>query len=189
MNGYDLDCAKKRLGITDDTQDTEVQAALDAALDLVENYLDRKLERAESTETFYCHSGQTISLKRYPLVRIIDSSASYKNVDMDTGLIYFGCGVGGCNAGHAGQPGVTVHYEGGYAKLPPALLMALCHVFDQVMASMQGGASVAAGAISRITIPDVGSITYASGSASGSGASNPLSVAAYILDGYRRQSA
>lgn len=186
---YDLDCAKARLGITDTAQDVEIQAALDTALDLVERYLDRYVMKKTMTETFLCHSGNTISLSRYPVSSIASvAPETMRTVDMENGLIYFGCG-GGCSTGNIGD--VVVTYEGGYdvGDIPPALLMALCSVFDNVWGQMTSGAA-AVGGISRITLQDLGTVTYESGaSQSGGAAESPIGAAMYVLDLFRRHSA
>ncbi len=186
MNGCDLATAKERLGIppTDTTQDTQIQAALDAALLIVENYLDRKLESKERTESFYCQSGHCISLKAYPVTAITSVAPNNDHtLNEASGMLCFGCG-GGCSAGNVGD--VTVTYTGGYVDLPADLLMALCHVFDNVWGSMQSGGAMAG--IDKIVIPDVGSISYAGASADAGVSAGPLGVSIYILNAYRRLS-
>ncbi len=184
---FDLASAKIKLGIapTDTTHDADIQTSLDAALGIVENYLDRKLMRAISTESFFDVIQHTVQLERYPLVRIISSTVKQDEVDLIKGIVHF--------SGTAVKHRIDVNYEGGYVAgtLPDALLQGLWQVFNTVYAlATSSGGTVAAGAISKIVIPDVGSVTYSSGSAAATASSSsPLTLVAYILEPYRRMTA
>ena len=188
---FDLATAKTRLGITGTTQDVEIQAALDASLELIERYCDRKFLYATETARFYYFRGDHIFLPHYPVESVsaitIDTMAytgKYK-VHRAFGMIQF--------AGRIGYDEIDVTYSGGYRVLPPDLELVLWSVFGNVWPNYSGGtATVAAGAIESITIADVGTVRYSTGAASsgstggGYGWRGILGPYINVLDLYRR---
>ncbi|RLC39114.1 hypothetical protein DRH27_00510 [Candidatus Falkowbacteria bacterium] len=177
---FDLAAAKARLNIVDTSKDVEIQNALDISQGIVENYLDRKLDDAAEVETFYSVSNQTLQVRRFPITAVNSITEGVAaQVDLEKGIIYFR------NALIA--EAVEVDYQGGYAVLPPDLEEAMWQVFDYIWLKVDNpGGSVAAGAIDRITIPDVGTISYAT---NGDGVpEGPFTGVAYMLDSYRRLS-
>lgn len=185
ITGFDLAAAKQRLDITLTDKDTRIQAALDAAVNITENYLDRLLSSEERTERFFCHTGNCIHLVAYPVTAItkVEPSNDY-TLNEANGMLCFGCG-GGCS--DIGRNDITVTYTGGYIELPADLMLALWHVFDGVWEKIDSSGASMAG-ISRISIPDVGTLAF-NDSASGSEIENsPLGAIVYILNAYRRLS-
>ena len=182
---FDLATAKTRLGITGTTQDAQLQVALNTSIALAERYCDRKFLYAAETVKFYHFSGAFMFIPRYPIEQIISSTGlpSETKVNNRLGMIEF--------HGHQSFEDASVTYAGGYKVLPDDLELALWGVFNGVWPSINGGSSVAAGAIDSITIPDVGTIRYNnSGSSASSSASagnaNVLGAFASVLDTYRR---
>jgi hypothetical protein len=201
---YDLNTAKTRLMIAGNTQDAMVQLCLDSALDLAEQYCDRKFMLASETATITHSHGDTISLPRYPLVQVNSVSddngvavgSTTYHVINDTGQIVFDTRA---PAWHQ----VQVSYQGGYTTLPAGLELALWLAFDAVWAATPGagkaagsGPAVAAGgAIKSIASPDIGTISYFDPNASSSGGTGGAAFgglipasAAQLLDLYRRES-
>jgi len=170
-----------------------VQVSFDAALGVAERYCDRKFLFAHETVVVTHLTGNVISIPRYP-VEDVYSAYSEQGVSLpDYHLVR--------NVGHVvfdGLPGghqIAIEYVGGYKTLPADLELALWMIFDQVWASSSAGAGAGAssgsGAISRITVPDVGSISFDTGASpvSGGAAMGGLipPMAAGILDLYRRE--
>jgi hypothetical protein len=176
-----------------------VQPILDAAMALAETYCDRKFMEADEVEQVVPFAGNAIRVIRYPITSVASivgdtgGAVTGFHVSRDSGVIFM-------NRGHSAAE-LTVSYKGGYAVLPDVLLLALWALFDSIWAATPGaGAAVGAGGsgsgdIERITIPDVGSISYrAAGSGGGSSGSVHGAVgfmndmAAAILNMYRRES-
>ena len=189
---FDLAAAKTRLMIAGTTQDAMVQLCLDAALDLAEQYCDRRFMLASEVATITHSHGDTISLSRYPLVQVISvsddkgvavASTAY-HVIKGTGQIVFDSRILALHQ-------VLVSYQGGYATLPAGLELALWAVFDAVWNATPGAGKVLGATSQReiksISSPDIGTITWqpesnnhaASGSFIGSDAMS-------ILLNYRR---
>lgn len=180
---FDLETAKKRLGITGNEQDTQLQAALDSSLMVAQRYCDRLFTYGADVIFFYYHEGDTLFLPRYPVEAIIKMRGvpqPYLKVHARTGVIQF--------ANFFTSEEIEIAYSGGYKVLPPDLEMALWGVFDSVWPSMSGGTTVAAGVIDSVTIPDVGTIRYNNSGGSSSSANNANVLGPYsgILDYYRR---
>ena len=137
---FDLDTAKKRLGIAaeDTTQDAAITAALATALGLAEKYCDRRFMFAADTESFFQCRGQSVTLRRYP-VKAIDSIAYFPDNDLDPPDYYLAAeyGILTFKAWFMGT-GLDVTYQGGYEQLPPELEAALWFIFDSVWAMTPG---------------------------------------------------
>ena len=146
--------AKVRLGVTGTAQDIEVQAAIDAALEIIEVYLDRKLLYEVDQELFYDVQGHTISLRRYPVNSITLSSRAFKKLDKQKGLIHFNGGIL--------EHEVTVDYEGGYQVIPAPILLALLSTLDNVWLHIDSTsvAPISSSEVKAMSIPDVGRIEY-----------------------------
>ena len=192
---WDLATAHARLGTTASTAlDAQYTLSMSSALAIVEAYLDRKLlNQAEVDEVAYPHH-TGLGIKRYPIESVqsvANGNAGNVNisnyeVDKDAGVIKV--------SGYLFGDRVKVSYTGGYTTLPADLEYAMWLVFDAVNVSAAGGGGLAAGAIESLTIPDVGTIRYASGNAGSggatSGAHGPIDAATIdILEPYRRFSA
>lgn len=126
----DPDMLRVRVGLAagDVSKDTEIDAAIVVAVELIETFLDRKLEFATEVESFN-FSGASLSLLRYPIDSIASIAGDGLNepdysLDKKNGLIFF--------TDHIGQKELTVTYDGGYNVLPKPLEMAVISVFDNV---------------------------------------------------------
>ena len=182
---FDLTGAKARLGITDNAQDVEITAALDASLAIAEAYCKRRFKLQGSVETVVHDSAGYVFLDHYP-IKTISSIVSENHTDVKYKI--------NKNAGYLDLHGrynfeeMEVHYEGGYPTLPDDLVVALFAIFDGVWASAQGNSGPTAGAIESVSLTGVGTVrmsTGASASTSGSSAAIP-SLALAILSNYKR---
>lgn len=190
---FDLETAKNRLNVTDNSQDNEIQLALDTALSVAENYCDRKFDFSQSTEKFIFKKNESFGVERYPIDNIIEAKdnaaqdVTNYELDFEAGLIRFKNGY------HGDIFNVT--YEGGYKKYPLDLELALWSIFDKLWSMNQataGGGGIVVGGIESVAITGVGSVKYASGSDGGTiGADNSLigSMAYSVLKKYIRVSA
>jgi len=187
------------LGVKPDDPDYAAkQAAAAAALFLgftaFETYLDRDLAyTAASVETFLGPLSR-VNLRRYPLEQVsfvtvdgmaIDATAWRAN--LRAGVVYVGTPPGAA---------LEVTSDGGYSELPGDLQYALWLVAGGLYPSMLAGSSAAliGAPIARVSIPDVGTIEYATpGTAGGAGSAQLFGPMApsmtMILDRYRAESA
>lgn len=186
----DYEALRVRIGLvyTDNSKDTEIALAYNTALALIETWCDRKFERQDEAETFTHVTSNTVSLIRYPVDHIIqmDSNVSKYHLEKKNGVVHFDS--------FEVEHEIKIAYNGGYATLPPDLLVALYGTFDQVYnAQTNPGGSVSAGNIKTVRAGDL-SVTY-----DNSGGATPNSGGAFggliplsamsILDLYRRESA
>ena len=114
-----LDDLKLALGITDDSEDAQLQAMITFQSRIIAEYCDRRLAFAEALETFTFDPGenmlqrQALTLSLYPVTEIHEVSnmgATDADYDFDpaSGQLWIG----------GGWPGVVaVSYAGGY-RLP-----------------------------------------------------------------------
>lgn len=190
---FDLATAKTRLNITGTAQDTQILAALNAALAIAENYCDRRFLYKRDTIAFYDVDAHALILSRYPIdtVNFITSKQTGNAIAPDTyhihkwnGMIYF-----------HGAPffdEIQIDYTGGYLTLPADLELALWLAFDAVWPTLsgQGAAAVGGGAVKAIR-SNGASIEYDTSGGGGAGLASSgnggLPIGAIgILDLYRR---
>lgn len=161
-----------RVGLADDdtSKDTQIQAAMDAAMSLAEEYCDRKFEYKEGyVEEFCLNSDYSVSLDRYPLkeitsITVMDGSSvtpDYYVKDKKTGLLYI--------PGYAGDADLKVTYSGGHETLPADVWMALLMIFDNTFKELSstsgsGASATISGDVKAISVPDVGRIEFESSS-------------------------
>lgn len=188
---FDLATARVRIGLspTDTSKDSQLTAALNTATSLAERYCDRVFGySAAATEEFPLFAAREIQLSRFPIVTVSSVTAdqtaiSNYQIAKNAGMILF-------DGGSVSALLLSVTYAGGYQTLPPDLELALWMIFDAVWPTIAGvsGAGSSSGSISRVTIPDVGSISFDTGAAqTGLNGLVPDGAAA-ILDLYRRPS-
>src|SRR5262245_18168140 len=112
-----LDDLKLALGITDNSEDTTLQAQITFQSRIIAEYCDRRLARAEALETFTFDPGeilpvrQALTLSLYPVAEILEVStlgatASDYDFDPASGRLWTG---GGWT-----MDTVSVIYSGGY---------------------------------------------------------------------------
>jgi len=134
-----LDDLKFALGVTDDSEDAQLQAAITMQSRIIAEYCDRRFGRAEALETFTFDRGenmlprQALVLSLYPVTEIFEvstagaTSADYE-FDPRSGRLWWPAGYWG---GY--WPGaVAVTYSGGYdlpeeapARLQQAVIRAV----------------------------------------------------------------
>lgn len=109
-----LDDLKLALGITDDSHDAELQAAITFQSRIIAEYCHRRFGRAEALETFtfdpgeYMLTRQALTLSLYPVAEILEiSSAGATAADYE-----FDSASGRVWGGWSGT--VAVVYSGGY---------------------------------------------------------------------------
>ena len=187
---FDLAAAKTRLSITGTTQDALLQVGLDTAVAIAENYCKRQFKYAAEVAHYYYADTGVLFVSRYPIEQV-QSVVSSKNtraltdykVNKSAGMIMF--------KGHAVGEQIDVTYAGGYKTFPADLELALWLIFDDVWDQLTNAGSGNTGGIAGITIPDVGTIRYDTGSSS-SGNINAGLIPANgiaILDNYIAQRA
>ena len=148
--------------------DLVIQGYLDAALAVAERYCGRSFLYKAETARFYYWLGAALQLPRFPVEQVTTvtglaaNQASWKLHHL-AGQVEFGQQIY--------SPEIAVTYAGGYRILPPDLELALWLIFDSVVSASQGGGSIGAGAITSISVPDVGTIRM-EGSKGASGANN-----------------
>ena len=138
-----LDDLKLALGITDDSEDAALQAAITMQSRLIADYCNRHFGRAEALETFTFDRGETmlvrqaLVLKLYPVVEVFEVSnlgATSTDYDFDSASGRLWTTAGGWMLGYPGSWGgtVSVTYSGGYdlpeqapARLQQAVIQAV----------------------------------------------------------------
>jgi hypothetical protein len=188
---FDLATAKTRLGIVGTLQDTQLNVAIGAALNIAEKYCDRNFLYMAETARFYYSASNALKVRRYPIESVTSvtdtknrtpiASTDYK-VDLKDGMILF--------SGWRFAEEIDVSYTGGYKTLPDDLELALWSIFDNVWATLPGGGLTigatagSGGTIKSIAIPDVGTVQYDTSSGAGGGAGSGAG-GKYITDGVR----
>lgn len=193
-----IELLRVRIGLDadDTTQDLQLELADMLAISMLETWLDRKLAYGADVETFVHWRDNPISLRRYPIDAdsIILSSVDALgfpsvawHADRSLGLLFLD--------GRACSHEFSVAYSGGFVELPPDLLVVALLVFDSVWTVLAAGSSsaqTAVGSIKSISIPDVGTIQYATssdGSSTVTGATSDYGIPALytgIVDRHRR---
>lgn len=124
MSWITLDEAKQRLGIdcTDPSQDTEVQAAVDYAIALIEEYCQRNFEEQQQTEAFF-KPGKVLYLKNWPVAQINEITVDGEvqtdfryTLDMITGTVYLQT-----EFNRYSHDLISFDYTAGYNPVPAAL--------------------------------------------------------------------
>jgi hypothetical protein len=189
--------ARDRLGYDplDTSHDAEITNALALTLSAIETYLDRKLGYEVGVRQIvrYDLLGM-VRVNRYPIdvVQSVTGRTGFIQFDSDTGIVYTNGAVYGSDGKY------EIVYDGGYlyGDLPPELLYVFWAVFDSVWPTFSGAGSapstVAAGTIESVSIPDVGTVKFATGAnaaaaSSGAGGFGSLIPAQYtaLLDRFR----
>lgn len=164
---WDIDTAKRRLGITDDASDDDLTSAMAVALSIAESYCDRRFPLADDTQEFTPPINCTLLVRRYPIASIktlapLDPQPDPApdpvavpptwRMDKKRGIIFMvgaPAGWSGVNVMPVGSTpapygigwpgrGFVLAYSGGYDPLPADLEAALWMVFDNVWNSTPG---------------------------------------------------
>lgn len=192
-----LDSLKLFVGITDTAQDAELTRALNAAGPAVESYLDRVIASREVIQQFPGYFG-TVMLHNAP---VTGTPAVTLNGVSNTSYSVYHSGTMAYLT-RTGQPRdapidwrqfdqVDVTYTAGWIELPSDMATAIVYVASGLFASEGTGVSPSGGGdVSRMSINDVGSISYATGADTGLAPWGVIpSTAAEMLSRYRRVSA
>ena len=165
--------------------DATIQTALDVALQVAENYCDRKFKSATDSEFLATPQGRFINLKRFPITSVTSIKDNNGNtyvenddyvVDKQRGRIVFLNYFNNVKY-------LSVDYVGGYATLPTDLVEALFGVFSVFYTDMTTPVVVPItdlpAGVSSINIPDVGSVNFSTG------ADTPASAPAAVMGIYK----
>lgn len=133
MSWITLEEAKTRLGIdcTDPSQDADVQAAVDYAIAIVEEYCQRNFAEQQQTEAFF-KPGNTIYLKNWPVASIDELQVDGEvitpeyTIDMITGTLYLKAGT----FNQYSDDLLSVQYTAGYNPVPLVLKNAALDVVN-----------------------------------------------------------
>jgi hypothetical protein len=197
---WNLETAKKRLGIPDDddSKDADINGAMATSTALAETYCDRHIREVTLSADFDNVTRRTILLRAFP-VKAIARITRNPGGDMaeDIGPAEYVLNkTTGAVTGPFSSRVLTIDYTGGYDvyTMPPELEFALWLLFDAVWFSTPGaGASTGStddtGPIKSFTINGV-RMDYATDSASsGGGAGDALGIiplnAAAVLERYK----
>ena len=186
LPGWDLESIKEWLGIDGPDFDDQIAAAMQITMAFVERYCNRLFEYRENhVELQLPVKGNGWQLHLWPVVGdlYIDNTKNEYLVDNERGVIWF--------PNYRSTNFHLLQYSGGYkadewpADLYQVLLNGIKNQWEITIGN--GGGDD----ISRITIPDVGTLTYASGTSSsgsigGGGDFGPLGPSdLMVLDLYR----
>ena len=157
---WTVDDVKQYLGIEDDDPaiDAKVNGAMKVVQSAMENYCNRLFEyRSDHTEMVYKTRGEGWQLHLWPVDgNLLVSGVPCKEVEVDnqTGVAWFDH--------YSATKRLSVTYSGGYkpCDFPPDLMAVLLGSIGAVYQTLQDGGVTNDSAISKITIPDVGTITY-----------------------------
>lgn len=182
-----LEKLKKILGITDNSQDAYLNSLLQDSQELVESYLDRKLDLQEHEEYIEVNNSSTINLKNYP----VDSVSHIESLGgrvIEGYKIFKPSGMLRINQVLNGD--YVINYSAGYEPLPVWAQKAVIDTATAIHYSIESsGSGVALGSVKSEEIVGVAKVTYETGSSSSNSAGNsqaglPLEVIS-ILDLHR----
>ena len=168
---FDLKSARVRVGLDaeDTSKDTQLVGAINASLAVAENYCDRYFVWVkDEAASFYYQASKKYSLKRYPIeevTEIMDSDGNFPEYKVHhlLGRIEL--------KSYNRAEELRIVYTAGYRVFPADLELALWGIFDATFSSidkaMSGegisdGSAAGYGDISSISIPDVGTVSFAS---------------------------
>jgi len=168
---FDLKSARVRVGLDaeDTSKDTQLVGAINASLAVAENYCDRYFVWVkDEAASFYYQASKKYSLKRYPIeevTEIMDSDGNFPEYKVHhlLGRIEL--------KSYNRAEELRIVYTAGYRVFPADLELALWGIFDATFSSidkaMSGegisdGNAAGYGDISSISIPDVGTVSFAS---------------------------
>lgn len=180
----DLATAYKRTGLEEnEDNDAVLTATINVCLAAIEQYLDRKFLYGAQIDKFYYTKYAKYDLTRYPVEEIRSISPSFEyEVHHNSGVLVL--------PAHFVTRRLKIEYVGGYRVVPADLEQGFWITFDAVYGG-QDPSYLAAGSISSITVPDVGTIRYSSDYAEdqSSGSYGVIPVAAVnLITPYKRYS-
>lgn len=177
-------------------EDELIQRVLDETQVAVESALGRQLFLLRATDRFYNVNTDSLLLPRIPIKEVhaidfqgVNPAGSAFGSGMDNLQIHKSVGWISSPEFY-GQDQVNVDYEGGWETLPVPLEQAMWSAFltrydehDTNGAPPRGGQGTTtisgSGEVSRVTIADLGTITYDVGSSSATAATDEDAIAKY----------
>ena len=157
---WTVDDVKKYLGIDED--DPVIDAKVSGAMMVVQTAMERYCNRlfgfnANHREHVYRTRGNGWQVHLWPLksaVSVDGKETTDLYIDNQTGILFF--------QGYSGKEPTNLEFAGGYdaCDWPPDLMAVLLGSIGAVYQTLQDGGVTNDSAISKITIPDVGTITY-----------------------------
>lgn len=190
---WTVEVVREHLGLQDSTDpniDAKIEQAMDMTLSSIERYCNRLFgHREEFTETIYKTNGEGRQVHLWPVTSkiFVDGvPCNFASIDNQTGIVWLNQ--------YESTKLLQVTYTGGYeaCKFPPDL-------FAVMMSSIAGayqlinGPQEADSSINKVTIPDVGTITYNNSTGATIGAGTALISGVIpmhwksVLDFYRLQ--
>lgn len=161
--GWDLESIKDLLGIEGEDFDDQIAAAMKVTMAFIERYCNRLFEwRDNHTELQLPVKGNGWQLRLWPVsgdIYVDDTKTDFL-MDNERGVIWF--------PSYNYENFRTLQYSGGYKsdEWPADLLQVLYNAIKNQWEITINNGSVSSQDVSRITIPDVGTITYANNSSS-----------------------
>jgi hypothetical protein len=165
---WDIDAARARIGLVegDDSQDTNLTAAMATALAVAESYCDRYFMQQADTQEFTAPIGPTLLVRRWPLVALTSLAPLDPQpdpppdplpipptwrLDKKKGIVFIvGAAPWAPTVAELAQTptpwmlaggsraGFVLAYTGGFDPLPADLEAALWMTFDQLWATTPG---------------------------------------------------
>lgn len=182
-----LDKLKKILGITDDTQDDYLLSLIADSQELVEAYIDRKLDVQDHEEYIEVSNSSTINLRNFPVQSVVGIE-TLEGAIFDSFKIFKPSGMLRMNQIINGD--FVVNYSAGYDPLPAWAQKAIIDTATALHYSVEsGGSGVSLGAVKSEEIVGVAKVMYETGASASNSTSNsqgglPLEVTS-ILDLHR----
>lgn len=178
-----LELMKQLMGVTDNTQDTELSMYLQMAGEAAEKYIDNKIVLQEVVENFI-RTVSPIALRYYP-VGGLTSVVNDGTDETDSWSVYAEDGIYWITKGDfSGTPfkQLTVTYNAGFDPIPAETGYAIATI--AINYEQSGGS--ASGQVKKEVINGVGSVEYVtSADADGNvGLISPATIG--VLDKYRR---
>lgn len=141
---------KTHLNISDTSADAELPGFIDAAQQVVEDYIGTPLTSASASESYYGLNGPTVVLRRYPITdltaitaaTLTDAYGTLTTFTPATDLLVDGTtGLLRRTSGGYFTGTLTVTYAAGHADLPPAIRMGWLEVIRDLWQQTQRGAA------------------------------------------------
>lgn len=180
------------LNITDATHDAFILRVMGSTINVIEKYLDRKLEYKEETETVLLtncdkvsHLYRRVYLHRWPVTSVKSATNELgRSIDFqidEEGLL--------CGEFHSGYK-IIITYTGGLNPIPFDIISVFYEMINSLYAQ-KGTVASTAGELKSRSVPGVLSESYfqsgsgdSGASRSGMGVINPVNYA-FILDPYK----
>lgn len=159
MSVLDLNAAKRHLNITDEKSDTDLQAMIDAAEQVLAERVG-PLVSTTKTDRVNISGGYSFTLRTTPVISLTSATSIYGSSTADvsqlhvspSGVVTWGDGISRFYWGD-----YDVVYQAGYATVPPAILFAIKEQLRHMWSSRRGpaGRGTASADMPGYLIPNV----------------------------------